>query len=239
MSSKIKYIVGLRLETKSNGFITLIDKLPNRKFKVRFDDGYEKITTDRALRDGEIRNPYHPSLCGVGYVGEGYKCYDGKKITKVYSCWSLMIIRCYGDPSINTSYNNKTVCNEWHNFQNFAKWFEDNYVEGWQLDKDLLIQGNTTYSPNSCCFLPISINASIASLAGKSGVHFNAKTNFYQVGYYNLETGKRTGTAFKDKYVAEEFHNENKFNYLKLPMNLYRNQLSTNSLKRLEQICAQ
>jgi len=54
------------------------------------------------------------------------------------------------------------VCEEWRNFQNFAKWFEKNYkneiMEKWQLDKDILVKRNKVYSPETCAFVPREIN---------------------------------------------------------------------------------
>jgi hypothetical protein len=54
------------------------------------------------------------------------------------------------------------VCNEWHNFQNFAEWFCKNYCDAsmdkWQLDKDIIVPGNRVYSPETCCFVPNAVN---------------------------------------------------------------------------------
>lgn len=81
-----------------------------------------------------------------------------------YSKWNNMFIRCY-----NKKYQEKTpsykgceVCEEWRNFDNFYKWFKDpqnGYRKDYHLDKDLLVQGNKIYSPETCCFIPQTVNA--------------------------------------------------------------------------------
>ena len=57
------------------------------------------------------------------------------------------------------------MCNEWLNFQNFAKWYKDNLLKiskvNFQLDKDLLQENieNKIYSPETCIFLPHNVNS--------------------------------------------------------------------------------
>lgn len=71
-----------------------------------------------------------------------------------------MLQRCY-DPKLHLRHPTYKECNvieEWHNFQNFASWFEKNYIDGYQIDKDLLVEGNKIYSPETCCFVPKEIN---------------------------------------------------------------------------------
>lgn len=46
----------------------------------------------------------------------------------------------------------------WKYLSNFKKWYDEHYVEGWHLDKDILMQGNKFYSPETCCFVPFEIN---------------------------------------------------------------------------------
>jgi hypothetical protein len=76
-----------------------------------------------------------------------------------------MLTRCYSEKrrEINyLSYENCTVCEEWHNYQNFKKWYELNYYEieeeEMELDKDILYKNNKIYSPQTCIFVPYSIN---------------------------------------------------------------------------------
>ena len=83
--------------------------------------------------------------------------------------------RCYDKKSQEKqiSYKNTIVCEEWHNFQNFAEWMENNYnpetMKGWQLDKDILIKGNKIYSPETCSFVPKEINTLILKSYKKRG----------------------------------------------------------------------
>jgi hypothetical protein len=97
------------------------------------------------------------------YKNEEYKSRIDGKHTIQYNAWSSMKQRCYDDKlhEKHPSYKDCSICEEWLDFQNFAKWFNQNYIEGYQLDKDLLIPGNKLYSPNTCCFIPQEINLTI------------------------------------------------------------------------------
>ena len=134
---------------------------------IEFQDRYKtKIhTTYYIFKNGSIKNPYHKTSYGVGYLGVGkYKCKKNGKITKCYKTWSHMLERCYDPYRLNEfpTYIDCYVCEEWHNFQNFAKWYEENYYEvkeeRMNLDKDILIKGNKIYSPETCIFVPQRIN---------------------------------------------------------------------------------
>ena len=75
-----------------------------------------------------------------------------------------MLRRCYSEKKQQKqpSYIGITVCEEWYNYQNFAKWFEENWKpwmdSNWHLDKDILVKDNKIYSPDTCCFVPREIN---------------------------------------------------------------------------------
>lgn len=85
---------------------------------------------------------------------------DGKHIQSYYT-WHNMIKRCYDSEYIDKhpTYKDCTVCDEWLYFSNFKKWFDENYVEGYQLDKDILAKVPKIYSPETCCFVPSRINS--------------------------------------------------------------------------------
>lgn len=94
-----------------------------------------------------------------GLKGNGVARINGKT-TKAYTTWKHMLERCYCPKylSRNQTYVGCYVCDGWLYFPNFKKWFDKNYVEGFQLDKDLLVAGNKTYSSETCVFVPPSIN---------------------------------------------------------------------------------
>lgn len=75
-----------------------------------------------------------------------------------------MLTRCYSDKYIkNQNYIDCYVCDEWKNYQNFAKWYsEHKYAlskdDSLELDKDIKVIGNKIYSPDTCLLLPHRLN---------------------------------------------------------------------------------
>lgn len=121
------------------------------------------------FKNGKISNPLHPSVYGVGYVGVGI--YSETTHPKTYNKWCRMLQRCYCPKYHKNSptYRGCSVHPDWYNFQNFAKWFEENYVEGYDLDKDILFKGNKIYSPKTCCFVPQEVNMLFTKCTSKRG----------------------------------------------------------------------
>ncbi|AGH32073.1 HNH endonuclease [Vibrio phage 11895-B1] len=133
----------------------------SRNVSVRFVDTGNVVTglqRGNVIR-GAVKDTMAPTVEGVGYLG------TSRNISKLpsYLCWKHMIVRCYSENyhSTRETYSDCEVISEWKNFCNFEKWFLTNYIKGYHLDKDLLIQGNRVYSPDTCCFIPPSINSLI------------------------------------------------------------------------------
>jgi len=135
---------------------------------VEFQDEhkYRKKTFMPTFAKGSVKNPYDITVWGHGYRGDGdyLEQVDGIKSVR-YNVWEQMLKRCYNfkNPQYQPTYTGEiTVCNEWLNFQNFAKWYDENYYEvpneKMQLDKDILHKGNKIYNPNDCIFVPQTIN---------------------------------------------------------------------------------
>lgn len=139
-------------------------------WNIKFNDkhGYETTRQSRDIKTGLIRNPYYPSLAGIGYVGVGKY---GSKVTNekgkiiewyVYKRWVNMLERCYRNENSlhHKTYIDCTVDEKWHNFQNFAEWYikQPGYDMGFELDKDLLKGESKIYSEDTCVLLPREIN---------------------------------------------------------------------------------
>ena len=112
---------------------------------------------------------------------------NGKQIhmCPFYRAWRSMLHRCYDGSyqKLYPSYRDASVCEEWLIFSNFKKWMEEQDWEGKQLDKDLLFDGNKTYSPTTCIFITAKVNSFILENTRsqglyKLGVHLNKRNKF-------------------------------------------------------------
>lgn len=79
----------------------------------------------------------------------------------IYTRWQGMIMRCYSEKfkESRPTYEHATVCEEWKIYSNFRDWCKLQNHEGKHMDKDLLVKGNTVYSPDTVCFIPPELNA--------------------------------------------------------------------------------
>ena len=146
--------------------VEIIEYFKYNNCTIKFNNGVIKanIQYNRVLI-GTIKNPYHPSVCGVGYFGVGVHKSKINGITpKKYDLWRDILRRCYDENALERcpTYKEVVVCKEWECFQNFGDWFDENYnhktMKIWDLDKDVLFKGNKVYSAETCCFVPKEIN---------------------------------------------------------------------------------
>lgn len=236
--------VGESSLNKSGSKMTIVEYNNTDNIVVEFyDNKYRTNTTYYHFKKGAVYCPYDRSVCGVGFIGDGgYKSRINGKPNNIYNMWVKVIERCYSN-KVN-SHKDCIVCDEWHNFQNFARWYEDNYYEvkneKMNLDKDILIKGNKVYSPETCIFVPKRINTLFVKQKKKGGstcpigVSWSKRDNIFYSRCRILENGKskilNLGSftkeldafmaykKFKEKYIVE-VANEYKEN---IPEKLYR-----------------
>lgn len=197
---KIK--VGDRFESNNFGWFEVIEYNSYTDVVVKFEQTgciVKKQAGD--IRRGQVKDYLLPLIYGVGYTGKGtYRTSLRGKLTAEYSRWFGILDRCYSErfQEKNPAYKGCSVCKEWHNFQVFAEYYEDNHKEGYHLDKDLLFKGNRVYSPETCVFVPPCLNGFILSCGSargeyKVGVYLNmgSKTNPYKSQISNTVNGKQ------------------------------------------------
>lgn len=205
---------------------------------------YSKVVYKKAIEKVEIICPIHGSfmqdphhhiaskngcpLCGdsrskTAICGVGINDVKGLQNTTVYNIWRKMIERCYSTHKYADKRKDRKkafLCEEWKRLSNFKKWFDKNYVEGYQLDKDILSKNNKIYSPETCCFVPQSINTLIIKNDARRGkypigVSFDKKNKKFvaqmskggqhvRIGWFN--TIEETFAAYKkakEDYIKE------------------------------------
>lgn len=203
---------------------------------VEFQDEYKTRVRTKygAFKNGEVRNPYHKSECGVGIIGNKYPIRVNGKIIKEYKAWHNMLERCF--KSRNRTYENVTCCNEWLLYENFYEWIhsQDNFDrwligDRWEVDKDIIIKGNKIYSPETCCLVPHNINClflrkeasrgelpigvSLPKNRSKYLAHISNNNGTSYIGYY--ETVYEAFQAYKEhkenliKQIAQDEYSKN------------------------------
>ena len=160
-----------------NQKMTIINYRKYDDIDIMFDDNTIVNSCYKSFKKGQIKNPNAICVQNVGYIGIGkYNGYEKYEKNINYTIWFDMLDRCYNvNDKRNISYKDCSVDSEWHNFQNFAKWFEENYYtvndEIMHIDKDLLFKGNKIYSSTNCIFLPKSLNLLLISNKSRRGLY--------------------------------------------------------------------
>lgn len=143
--------------SRNHGDFKIAEYINCESVKVEFiKTGYVVITQASNIRSGKVKDRLYPSVFGVGFLGLSSCNAVGAAVNrKAYLVWQSMLGRCYDDKIQlkHPTYKGCTTCIEWHNFQVFLKWFIDNYVDGYALDKDIKCDGNKFYSPSTCLFV--------------------------------------------------------------------------------------
>ena len=231
-------------ETKNNtyGSVMIVTRYRNnRDVDVYFPE--YNWTANRvhysSFTRGSLKCPYERRTSGIGYLGEGqYKtCEDGRN-TKAYDAWVRMLERAY-DPAYHEkhpTYRGCQVCQEWHNFQTFAAWFDANYYEitgqMMNLDKDILFKGNKIYSPGTCAYVPQDVNKLFTKRDAcrnglPVGVHYDSRLNKYAA-QCNEDGAKRYLGRYSTPDEAFQAYKLFKEEYIKRMANLYRQYLPLN-----------
>ena len=136
--------------------------------------GYEMVAQLGHIKNGKVKDPYSPSVYGVGIIGTKYPSKINGVQTKEYELWQSMLRRCYSDvlKKKYPTYESCEVSDKFKSYEYFYEWCNKQIGfsnQSWQLDKDLLIKGNKVYSEDSCVFIPAEINKLLVKSDKKRG----------------------------------------------------------------------
>jgi hypothetical protein len=134
---------------------------------------------------------------------------------KRYTVWSSMIKRCYNEEF--AVYDDVTVHPCWHDYQDFAKWWEGQpehqKKENWQLDKDIIDRDARVYSPSTCRLVPTQINLLIKKMADRGcvqGVNYHKRDKAFRAFVVDASGKHLEKNGFKTELDAFLWHKKEK-----------------------------
>ncbi len=170
-----KDCVGKVCKSKTSGDFKVLKYNDSKSVEIQFlKTGYETLARLDNIRNGKVKDPYSPSVFGIGTVGTKYPISEGCRGTKEYVLWKDVLRRCYSDTfqKKQPTYKDCEVSDKFKSYEHFYEWCHKQVgfgVEGFEIDKDLLIKGNKVYSEDSCVFLPAEINMVLVKCTASRG----------------------------------------------------------------------
>lgn len=164
-----------------------------------------------------------------------------------YQCWHSMLRRGYSSvyKAAKPTYANTRVHADWHRLSTFHEWWLANAVTDWQLDKDLLGDGNM-YSAEYCTFLPNEINTALQVDRDTNGlppgVSYKSKNKKYVAQLSMNIDGKRLSKHLglsTDPLVCFQYYKTAKEQYIKELAERHRSKLDTKAYSALMQFTVQ
>ena len=172
-----KGCVGKVCKSLNSGDFKIVKYNNNRNVEIQFiSTGFETSVHLVQVRSGSVKDLYSPSVYGVGVLGTKYQPTINGVKTKEYVLWKHMLERCYSDALKKRcpTYEGCEVSNNFLRYEYFYEWCHIQVgfgVEGFELDKDLLVKGNKVYSESTCVFIPSEINLVLTKCTASRGEH--------------------------------------------------------------------
>ena len=183
-----KDCVGKICKSKSSGDFKVLKYNNATNVEIQFlKTGFETVAQLGNIRNGNVKDPYLPSVYGIGILGTKYPSTINGRNTKEYILWKHMLRRCYNDAykKKRPTYEGCEVSDNFKSYEYFYEWCQKQVGfrnSGWHLDKDLLIKGNKVYSEDTCVFIPAEINTVLVKRTASRGE--------YLIGVYWNKKGK-------------------------------------------------
>ena len=197
-------------KSKSSGDFKVLKYNDARNVEIQFiNTGFEVVVQLGHIRNGNVKDPYAPSVFGVGILGTKYPITVNGILTKEYALWKGMLQRCYSDTNVcdtskkkQPTYEGCEVSNNFKSYEYFYEWRNKQVGfnnKDWQLDKDLLIKGNKVYSEYSCVFIPQEINKILTKNTASRGEYLIGVCWSKKGGAFVAQVNKNKG---KQEYLG-------------------------------------
>ena len=231
-----KDCVGQVCKSKSSGYFKVLKYNDSGNVEIQFlKTGFEMFARLGDIRNGEVKDPYSPSIYGIGVVGTKYPITVNGVKTREYDLWNGMLRRCYSDSFKKRcpTYEDCECSENFKYYEYFYEWCNKQIGfgnDGWQLDKDLLVKGNKVYSENTCVFIPQEINLLLVKRDNNRGEHligvcWHKKDNAF-VAMVSKTKGKREYLGFfKTELEAFNTYKKAKESFIKEQSNKWKSQI--------------
>ena len=239
-----KDCVGKILKSKNSGGFKIVKYNNSRNVDIQFTNtGFETSAQLEHIKNGNVKDPYLPSVHGVGIAGAKYPITVNGVKTKEYMLWCSMLERCYNATyqKQRPTYEGCEVSDNFKSYEYFYEWCNkqigfDN--EDWHLDKDLLIKGNKVYSEPTCIFIPREINSLLTKSTASRGEHligvFWNKTNKAFRARVNKNKGKQEHLGyFNTEIEAFNAYKQAKESFVKGQANKWKSQIDIRAYNAL------
>ena len=133
----------------------------------------KEVVKPRLYKRNKLR--YGVGINDADYATREHEKINGKYVVvwrcTIHQTWENMLMRCFSESyqQRHPTYSGCKPCDEWLIFSNFRRWMETQDWKGKQLDKDLLIEGNKVYSPDTCIFVDQIVNKFVTDSAADRG----------------------------------------------------------------------
>lgn len=231
--------IGEQNINKKGTLMTIIEFKNTNDITIQFHDDTKSIkkTTYGNFTRKTVKSPYDKTIYGIACIGEGKWKVTGDKGygTNEYSVWHGILARCYTECKQikQPTYIGCSVSKDWHNYQNFRNWWEDNYYEiggneRMELDKDILFKDNKVYSAQTCCFIPQRINLVLINrknCRGETPLGVRKSGNKFFASYIDINQHNQKSGTYDTKEEAFEHYKSSRENVYKQLANEYKDRI--------------
>ena len=239
-----KDCVGNVFKSLNSGDFKVVKYNDSRNVEIQFlKTGYRKVAEMKEVRSGEVKDPYLPSVYGVGVLGTKYQSTINGVRTKEYALWYDMLVRCYSDSSKKRrpTYEGCEASENFKSYEHFYEWCHKQIGfgnEGWQLDKDLLVKGNKVYSESTCVFLPVEINSLLTKSTASRGEYLIGVSWSKRDKAFKAQVGKGKGKLkhlgyFNTELEAFNAYKQAKETFIKEQANKFKSQIDLRAYNAL------